>query len=98
MSKTGLGPATGIVAIVTMLYLTANLPAEGQDYLSPLALVADSRGKTLYIAEVTAKQIAVFDIAAGKVKKLIPLPDPPSGLALAPDGLHLYVTTAAPNG
>jgi len=98
MSKTGLGPATGIVAIVTMLYLTANLPAEGQDYLSPLALVADSRGKTLYIAEATAKQIAVFDIAAGKVKEVIPLPDPPSGLALAPDGLHLYVTTAAPNG
>ena len=98
MSKTGLGPATGIVAIITMLCLTANLPAEGQDYLSPLALVADSRGKTLYIAEATAKQIAVFDIAAGKVKKVIPLPDSPSGLALASDGQTLYVTTGVPNG
>ena len=98
MSKTGLGPATGIVAIITMLYLTANLPAEGQDYLSPLALVADSQGKTLYIAEATAKRIAVFDIAAGKVKKVIPLPDPPSGLALAPDGQTLYVTAGVPNG
>jgi len=98
MSKTGLGPTTGIVAIVTMLYLTANLPAEGQDYLSPLALVADSQGKTLYIAEATAKQIAVFDIAAGKVKEVIPLPDPPSGLALALDGQTLYVTAGVPNG
>ncbi|MCK4294337.1 MAG: beta-propeller fold lactonase family protein [Planctomycetes bacterium] len=75
-----------------------NLEAARQDYLSPLALAADSQGKTLYIAEATARQIAVFDIAAGKVKKVIPLPDPPSGLALSPDGQSLYVTGAVPNG
>jgi len=75
-----------------------NLEAARQDYLSPLALAADSQGKTLYIAEATARQIAVFDIAAGRVKKVIPLPDPPSGLALAPDGQSLYVTGAVPNG
>jgi YVTN family beta-propeller protein len=81
-----------------MLCLTANLPAGGRDFLSPLALVADGQGKTLYVAEATAKQVAVFDIAAGKVKKVIPLRDPPSGLALAPNGQSLYVTGAVPNG
>jgi YVTN family beta-propeller protein len=68
------------------------------EYLSPLALVADNQGKILYVAEATAKQIAVFDIAAGKVTKVISLPDQPSGLALAPDGSRLYVTAAVPKG
>jgi len=75
-----------------------NVNAAGQDYLSPLALAADSQGKTIYIAEATANQIAVFDVSSGKVTKVISLPDPPSGLALAPDGQTLYVTGAAPNG
>jgi YVTN family beta-propeller protein len=69
-----------------------------EGYLSPLALVAGNEGKTLYIAETTAKQVAVFDIAAGKVTKVISLPDQPTGLALAPDGSRLYVTAALPNG
>ncbi|MHC4640549.1 MAG: cell surface protein [Planctomycetota bacterium] len=69
-----------------------------EEYLSPLALVASSEGNTLYIAEATAKQVAIFDIAAGKVTKVISLPDQPTGLALAPDGSRLYVTGAAPNG
>ncbi|MHC4459919.1 MAG: c-type cytochrome [Planctomycetota bacterium] len=102
MSKTGFSkfeiPSLGIVALITMLYLTANLPAEGRDYLSPLVLVADRQGQTLYVAEATAKQVAVFDIAAGKIKKVITLPNPPSGLALAPNGRSLYVTGAVPNG
>ena len=70
----------------------------GKEYLSPLALVADRQGRTLYVAEATAKQVAVFDIAGSKVTKVFSLPDPLSGLALAPDGLRLYVTAAAPNG
>jgi len=68
------------------------------DYLSPSALVADGTGETLYVAEETANQIAVFDVASGAVKKVISLPDRPSGLALAPDGRTLYVTIAAPDG
>jgi len=51
----------------------------GAEYLSPLALVADNESKTLYVAEATAKQIAVFDIAAGKVTKVISLPGEPTG-------------------
>jgi YVTN family beta-propeller protein len=68
------------------------------DYLSPLDLTADNAGKTLYIAEATARQVAVFDIALGKVRKTISLPTEISGLALAADDSKLYVTGAAPNG
>jgi YVTN family beta-propeller protein len=70
----------------------------GKEYLSPLALVADGQGRTLYVAEATAKQVAVFDIAGNRVTKVFSLPEQPNGLALAPNGLRLYVTGAAPNG
>ena len=80
-------------------FTSVTLAAEaGKEYLSPLVLVADNEGKKLYVAEATANQIAVFDIAAGKVEKVILLPDPPSGLALAPSGQILYVTGAVPDG
>ena len=69
-----------------------------RDFLSPLALVADRSGQTLYIAEATAKQVAVFDIESGTVVRKVSLEDEPSGLALSPDGEWLYVTAASPNG
>ncbi|MBN2137087.1 MAG: c-type cytochrome [Sedimentisphaerales bacterium] len=78
--------------------LPAGFAAAANDYLSPLALVADGDGKTLYIAEQTANQIAVFDVAGAKVSKAISLPGPPSGLALAPDGKTLYVTIGVGEG
>ncbi len=81
-----------------LAFIPSNAPAASQDYLSPLALVADAPGKTLYVAEETAKQIAVFDVAAAKVVKTISLPDPPGGLALSPDGQALYVAAGGPNG
>jgi len=84
--------------LCALVFFTPEAIAAQTDYLSPSALVADSQGKTLYIAEETANQVAVFDIAAGKVKKVISLPDRPSGLALAPDGRMLYVTVGTPNG
>lgn len=68
------------------------------DYLSPLALVADKEGKTLYVAEATANQIAAFDIASGKVKGTVALKSSPTDLALAPDGTTLYVSGGAPEG
>jgi len=67
-------------------------------YLSPSAVVADKAGKTLCVAERTAKQVAVFSVAAGKVEKFYALPDLPSGLAISPEGSRLYVTGASPVG
>ena len=69
-----------------------------EEYLSPFALVAGNESKNLYVAEVTAKQVAIFNIATGKVTKVISLPDHPTGLALAPDGQLVYVTAGGPEG
>jgi YVTN family beta-propeller protein len=63
-----------------------------------LALVADSAGSVLYVAEHTAGQIAVFDIATGKVTKTYQVGDQPTGLALSPDQTRLYVTAASASG
>jgi YVTN family beta-propeller protein len=73
--------------------------AFGNDkYLSPLDVVADESGDTLYIAEKTADQIAVVNVGNLKVTKTISVPAPPTGLALAPDGSKLYVTGGTPDG
>jgi YVTN family beta-propeller protein len=67
-------------------------------YLSPTALVAASDGKTLYIAEHTAGQVAAYDVAKGKVVNAIPVSGNPSGLALDSKGRMLYVTIGSPAG
>ncbi|UCE49207.1 MAG: beta-propeller fold lactonase family protein [Phycisphaerales bacterium] len=72
--------------------------ASGQEYLSPAVVVADAQGKTLYIAETTAKQIAVFDIEAAEVETTIAVVAKPTGLTMSNNGKLLYVTCAAPEG
>ena len=67
-------------------------------YRSPACLVADAAAATIYVTEVTAHEIAEVDVATGKVRRVITLPDPPGGLVLAADGKHLYVTGAVPHG
>jgi len=69
-----------------------------QEYLSPAAVVADAQGERLYIAQATAKQVAVFDIKTAKVVATVGMPAEPTGLALSDDGTSLYVTCAAPQG
>lgn len=71
--------------------------ADGQ-YLSPVAVAADKAGKNLYIAEFTARQIAVFDVAGSKVTSVISLPDNPADVAISPDQLRLYVTCGGSAG
>ena len=88
---------TVIVAAVAMLTI-ASAGLAATDYLSPLSVVAAKDGKTLFVVEATANQVAVFDVASGKVTKTFALPEEPTGAALSPDGSRLYVTCAAPNG
>jgi YVTN family beta-propeller protein len=67
-------------------------------YLSPIAMVADKAGKTIYIAQATAGQIAVFDVATRKVTANIDIGLPVSGVAISPDGTTLYVTAGGAEG
>ena len=69
-----------------------------EKYLSPTALVADSQSEIIYIAEATAKQVAVFDTKTAKVTATISVPAEPTGLALAGDGSLLYVTCGGQKG
>jgi YVTN family beta-propeller protein len=69
-------------------------------YLSPCDLVASPDEKYLYVAEQTAKQVAVVDLAAKAVVRTIKVPNEPTGIAVASSGL-LYVTCSSdlwPNG
>jgi YVTN family beta-propeller protein len=88
---------TVLLSALAVTVQNTNAGDEG-NYLSPLALVADPRGKTLFVAEFTAKQVAVFDVTKGTVTNVIPVPDSPSGLVIARDGSRLYVTGASPAG
>ena len=95
---------TAIAAVVG--YLLTDAPtvtaapaaASGPVYLSPVAIVADKAGKTLYIAESTANRIDVLDVASEKVTKSIAMGAPPSGLDLSADEATLYVTVALSEG
>ena len=64
--------------------------------LSPLAITVSRDGKTLFVAEATARQVVFFDLAARKVRATVAVPDQPTGQALSADGARLYVTCAAP--
>ncbi|MHC4060795.1 MAG: beta-propeller fold lactonase family protein [Planctomycetota bacterium] len=88
-----------LAGLVWMLAMpSVNAEVGSGKYLSPLAVVADSQADTVYIAEFTAKRIAVFDAVAGRVTRSISLPARPNGMAIAPDKSRLYVTGAAPAG
>jgi len=71
---------------------------QAADQLGPTAVVASPDGKTLCVANTDAKQVAIVDIASGKVTTSIAMPAVPTGLVLSPDGNTLYVTCAAPQG
>ena len=93
------------IAIVSSHLLTsgptvtaAPASATGPTYLSPVAIVADKAGKTLYIAEATANRVDVFDVASEKVTKSIAIGEPVSGLTLSIDESKLYVTAEAATG
>ncbi|MCX6910359.1 MAG: c-type cytochrome, partial [Verrucomicrobia bacterium] len=74
----------------------ASLPSPAEP-LAPVAFAATPDNTRLFIACAAANQVAVFDVAAGKVAKTIEMPDSPLGLALSADGKQLFVTCAAPS-
>ena len=72
--------------------------AAAADYLSPLCVEPVHEGRTLLIAEATARQVAVFDVAAGKVTGTIAVPVDPVGLAVSPNGSRCYIVGGVPDG
>jgi len=70
--------------------------AGASEYLGPCAIAASKDGKTLYVANHDAKQLACVALPEGKVTRRIELPAEPTAVVLTPDGKSLIVTCAAP--
>jgi len=87
-----------VAATSIVLLCLTTMCAEEPEYYSPEAMVAFHDGRLLYVAEKTAKQVAVVDLNAGKVVKAFRLPGEPSGMALGPDGNSLFVTVEGVDG
>lgn len=86
-----------LITIMSFAALVAVTAGAKPEYLSPVALAIDKDGKTLYVAESTASQVAIIDIASGKVSKNVSVSGEPTGIALAADGSTMYVTIAGPD-
>lgn len=83
--------------LVALISVAAAGRARGEEiYHSPLALAAC--GDRIYVADHTANQVAIFDVAGNVLVGGIALPGPPTGLVTAPDTTQLYVTTGGPEG
>ena len=91
------GFLTGVclLAVCTMM-AAAPVVADAADYLGPTAVAASPDGKSLYVANTDAQQIAVVDVAGGAVVRSIAMPAAPTGLVFSPDGATVYVTCGAP--
>ncbi|NIA14295.1 MAG: beta-propeller fold lactonase family protein [Nitrospiraceae bacterium] len=90
--------STMLVCVCWILAALAGGAQAADGYLSPVAIVADSGGDTLYVAQHTASQIAVVDTGKPSVKRTWPLPAMPTGLVLSPDDSTLYVTMGGVKG
>jgi len=91
--------AAGLVLIWALLQTPApgTIGAEPPGaYQGPCALAASKDGKTLFVANADARQVAWIDLASGSVPRRVSMPAEPTGLALTPDGAKLIVACAAP--
>ncbi|NQT39253.1 MAG: cell surface protein [Planctomycetes bacterium] len=78
-----------------VMLATAVAVGEEENYLGPSAVVASKDGKTLFVANTDARQVARVDLVSGKVAGRINMPAEPTGMVLSPDGKSLFVTCAA---
>jgi len=87
-----------VSVLAVCMFLAGTSAAAPGKYLGPMDVVAAKDGQSLFILNVDSNQVAVFDVASGKVARSIDVPARPTGLVLSPDGAKLYVTCAAPAG
>lgn len=83
---------TLIALIAALAFVARSAPT----YLSPTAFATD--GKSLFIAEETARQIAVFDLEKNALAKSFALPAQPHALALSADGQTLLAAAGEARG
>jgi len=65
-------------------------------YLGPSAIAVSLDGRTAYVANADARQVAWVELPAGPVTRRVDVPAEPTGLVLSPAGARLLVTCAAP--
>ncbi|MCZ6792806.1 MAG: c-type cytochrome [Planctomycetota bacterium] len=87
-------------SILATLVLGGSLVALADEpsYSSPAALAVDSSGRHVYVADETGSRLIHVDTTQGDVRRRIPLPARPTGIALEPRKNRLYVTTAGTSG
>src|SRR5450759_1390582 len=66
----------------------------GERYLSPLEMLLSPDGGRLYVVCQASDELRVVDLESGKVVAVVPLGRAPRGIALSPDGTHIYVTNS----
>jgi YVTN family beta-propeller protein len=82
--------------IFELLALNGDLETAARPkYRSPTAMAPSPDGRFLYVAEQTAKRIAVIDLTTKSVTSEILLPNEPTGLAISADGSKLYATCSS---
>lgn len=82
--------------IFETLALNKDIPtAAWPKYSSPADIVPSPDKSKIYIAEQTAKTIAVVDAATKAVEKKIQLPNEVTGIAVSPDGSRVYATCSS---
>ncbi len=84
-----------VVVLSSLVVANVEIVCHAADYLGPSCILGFLDGKSLYVANTDAEQIAVVDISAGKVIRTIKVPAEPTGMAWNPSGNELFVTCAA---
>jgi YVTN family beta-propeller protein len=93
VSESGFNPIVSPDVIMEALALNKDVatPAKPK-YLSPADMAVSPDKSKLYIAEQTAKQIAVIAVDCNMVIQTIKLPNEVTGVAVSKDGSKLYAT------
>jgi YVTN family beta-propeller protein len=93
VSESGFKPIVSPDVIVEALALNKDVATPGKPkYLSPADMVVSPDKSKLYVAEQTAKQIAVIGVPCNMVVQTIKLPNEVTGVAVSKDGSKLYAT------
>jgi YVTN family beta-propeller protein len=93
LAESGFKPVVSPDVIFEALALNRDIATPNKPkYLSPADMVASPDKSKLYVAEQTAKQIAVISISGNTVIQTIKLPNEVTGIVVSKDGSKLYAT------